>query len=45
LIAWLTVRSGQLVRVEKRRNPSKAQKAKGIIDGWYVDTPPRRAAA
>ncbi|WP_084216322.1 hypothetical protein [Pseudonocardia spinosispora] len=34
----LTVRSGQLVRVEKRRNPSKAQKQLGIIDGWYVDT-------
>src|SRR5262249_31804569 len=33
----LTVRSGQLVRVEKRRNPSKAQKQRGIIDGWYVD--------
>ncbi|GLZ28309.1 hypothetical protein Lesp02_04990 [Lentzea sp. NBRC 105346] len=34
----LTVRAGQLVRVEKRRNPSKAQKAQGIVDGWYVDT-------
>jgi hypothetical protein len=34
----LTVRSGQLVRVEKRRNPSRAQKSQGIIDGWYVDT-------
>jgi hypothetical protein len=33
----LTVRSGQLVRVEKRRNPSKAQKEQGIVDGWYVD--------
>lgn len=33
----LTVRSGQLVRVEKRRNPSKAQKQQGIKDGWYVD--------
>lgn len=33
----LTVRSGQLVRVEKRRNPSKAQKLQGIVDGWYVD--------
>jgi len=33
----LTVRSGQLVRVEKRRNPSKAQKQQGIVDGWYVD--------
>ena len=33
----LTVRSGQLVRVEKRRNPSAKQKHLGIIDGWYVD--------
>lgn len=33
----LTIRSGQLVRVEKRRNPSKVQKQQGIIDGWYVD--------
>ena len=36
----LTVRSGQLVRVEKRRNPSAAQKRQGIIDGWYVDADP-----
>ncbi|WP_112735230.1 RNA ligase family protein [Micromonospora noduli] len=34
----LTVRSGHLVRVEKRRNPSKVQKQEGIVDGWYVDT-------
>lgn len=34
----LTVRSGELVRIEKRRNPNKKQKARGIIDGWYVDT-------
>lgn len=33
----LTVRGGRLVRVEKRRNPSKLDKAKGIVDGWYVD--------
>ncbi len=33
----LTVRSGHVVRVEKRRNPSKVQKQQGIIDGWYVD--------
>lgn len=33
----LTVRSGLLVRVEKRRNPTKAQKQQGIVDGWYVD--------
>jgi hypothetical protein len=34
----LTVRSGHIVRVEKRRNPSKLQKQQGIVDGWYVDT-------
>lgn len=34
----LTVRSGTLVRLEKRRNPDKAQKKLGIRDGWYVDT-------
>ncbi len=33
----LTVRSGDLVRVEKRRNPGREHKAKGIVDGWYVD--------
>lgn len=33
----VTVRAGQVVRVEKRRNPSKLQKQQGIIDGWYVD--------
>lgn len=33
----LTIRSGQLVRVEKRRNPTAKQKHQGIIDGWYVD--------
>lgn len=33
----LTVRSGEIVRVEKRRNPTKAQKKRGIVDGWYVD--------
>jgi hypothetical protein len=33
----ITVRAGQVVRVEKRRNPSKVQKQQGIIDGWYVD--------
>jgi hypothetical protein len=35
--ARLTVRCGQIVRVEKRRNPSKVQKQQGIVDGWYVD--------
>lgn len=33
----LTIRAGQMVRLEKRRNPSKVQKANGIKDGWYVD--------
>lgn len=33
----LTVRNHTLIRLEKRRNPSKIQKAKGIIDPWYVD--------
>jgi len=33
----LTIRKGECVRVEKRRNPSKIQKKKGIIDGWYID--------
>ncbi len=33
----LTIRTGELVRIEKRRNPTKIQKQKGIIDGWYVD--------
>lgn len=34
----LTVRSGRVVRLEKRRNPTKVQKAQGIIDGWYVES-------
>ena len=33
----LTVRSHQIVRVEKRRNPSKQMKADGITEPWYVD--------
>lgn len=33
----ITVRNETVVRVEKRRNPSKAQKAAGIADPWYVD--------
>lgn len=33
----LTVRNGTVVRLEKRRNPDKIQKAKGIEDPWYVD--------
>ena len=33
----VTVRNKTIVRVEKRANPSKLQKAKGIIEPWYVD--------
>lgn len=33
----ITIRNETVVRVEKRRNPSKAQKLSGIIDPWYVD--------
>ncbi len=33
----LTVRNHTLVRLEKRRNPDKVQKAKGITEPWYVD--------
>ena len=32
-----TIRKCEVVRVEKRRNPSKLQKAKGIENPWYVD--------
>jgi hypothetical protein len=33
----LTVRKHTLVRLEKRRNPDKIQKAKGIEEPWYKD--------
>lgn len=33
----LTVRNKMLVRLEKRRNPDKRQKAQGIEDPWYID--------
>ncbi len=33
----LTIRQHTVVRVEKRRNPSKIQKQKGITEPWYVD--------
>ena len=33
----VTVRNHMVVRLEKRRNPNKIQKSKGIIDPWYVD--------
>jgi hypothetical protein len=33
----LTIRSGEVVRMEKRRNPDKFQKGKGIVEPWYTD--------
>lgn len=33
----LTVRSYELVRIEARRNPTKGQKARGIVEPWYRD--------
>ena len=33
----VTVRNHTCVRLEKRRNPDKIQKFKGIKDPWYVD--------
>ena len=33
----VTVRSHMAVRLEKRRNPDKIQKHKGIEEPWYVD--------
>lgn len=33
----VTVRSGECLRVEKRKNPTKAQKERGIITPWYID--------
>lgn len=33
----VTVRAGVAVRLEKRRNPDKIQKHKGIVEPWYVD--------
>jgi len=32
-----TIRNGILVRLEKRRNPDKIQKVKGIEEPWYKD--------
>jgi hypothetical protein len=37
----LTVRSGNLVRLEVRRNPSARQKENGIIHSWYRDASPQ----
>src|SRR3990167_10500026 len=33
----ITIRNHMVVRVEKRRNPDKLQKAKGIEEPWYID--------
>lgn len=33
----LTIRKGELVRLEKRTNPTKIQKQKGIEEPWYKD--------
>jgi len=33
----LTIRNRTVVRAEKRRNPSKIEKQKGVINPWYVD--------
>lgn len=33
----LTTRNGLVVRVEKRRNPSKLEKTKGIEEPWYME--------
>lgn len=36
----ITVRNHQVVRAEKRRNPDKIQKQKGITEPWYIDADP-----
>lgn len=33
----VTIRNHTAVRLEKRRNPTKFEKAKGLIDPWYID--------
>lgn len=33
----ITIRNHTVVRAEKRRNPDKIQKVKGIVDPWYMD--------
>jgi hypothetical protein len=40
----ITVRNHIVVRVEKRRNPDKMQKAQGIVDPWYIDADPHDMA-
>lgn len=39
----VTVRNGEMVRLEVRRNPSKKQKETGIIDPWYRDAHDRNS--
>lgn len=39
----VTVRNGEYVRLEARRNPDKAQKKSGIIEPWYRDAVPLTA--
>ena len=34
----VTTRNHIAVRLEKRRNPDKIQKYKGVIEPWYIDT-------
>lgn len=40
----ITMRSGTVVRIEKRRNPSKLQKQEGISEPWYMDADPYATA-
>ena len=40
----VTVRNHTAVRLEKRRNPDKVQKHKGIEEPWYVDASPHEAS-
>jgi len=40
----VTIRSCECVRLEKRKNPSKNQKARGIKDPWYIDAIPNDPA-
>ena len=39
-----SVRSGEVVRVEKRRNPSRDAKDRGIVAPWYTDASDRTKA-
>lgn len=39
----VTIRNGEVMRVEKRRNPDKIQKQKGITEPWYIDASPYEA--